>query len=84
MAGNMFRIFTQGAIDKAKNQTILAAEIETDASHLSRFISGQEGFKMDEIEKLLEYGDAVIVPRKTIEDFKTMIRTYHSLWEGRL
>lgn len=56
----------QDIISKKGLKTV-ANEIEVDIATLSRFKNHENGLKIHQLEKLLQMGDVVIVPRRKYE-----------------
>ena len=45
----------------------LAIDLDTDPATLSRFKSDQAGMTLTQLEKLIEHGDLVLIPRKKLK-----------------
>jgi DNA-binding Xre family transcriptional regulator len=58
--------------------TTLANELEIDKATLSRFRSGEVGLTLTNIERLLKYGDVVLIPR---DRYRRLVDTIITLSE---
>jgi hypothetical protein len=64
-------------IDKT-GLTSLAEELEIDKATLSRFRSGEVGLTLKNLERLMKYGDVVLIPR---ERYRRLVDTIITLSE---
>jgi hypothetical protein len=58
--------------------TTLANELEIDKATLSRFRSGEVGLTLTNMERLLKYGDVVLIPR---DRYRRLVDTIITLSE---
>ena len=75
-----FSEYLEYLIIKFGSQTNLAVAAQMDAAKLSRFRSDQNGLIREEIDRLLQLGDAVIATRKEIEQYEDTLDHMAAMW----